>query len=81
MGNRGQAEQTYRKLTETKESEDQQTKAAAHVSLGQIYLQDGKKKEAIQTLQKGEKLYEIQGNRAKAENVRESIKQIQKQPN
>lgn len=81
MGNRGQAEQTYRKLTETKESEDQQTKAAAHVSLGQIYLQDGKKKEAIQTLQKGEKLYEIQGNRAKAETVRESIKQIQKQPN
>ena len=78
MGNKGRAEQTYKKLTENSKADDPQAKAAAHVSLGEMYVQDGRKEEAIQSLQKGKKLYEVEGNRAKAENVRKSINQIQK---
>ena len=77
LGDKPQAEQIYRNLTESKEPGDQQTKAAAHVSLGQIYIQDGRKQEAIQSLQKGQKLYEVEGDRGKAENVRKSINKIQ----
>jgi hypothetical protein len=79
LGNKGQAEQTYKKLTEAPDSEDRQTKAAAHVALGQIQIENGKKAEAIQNLQKGQQLYEVEGNHTKAENVRTSINKIQRQ--
>ncbi len=79
LDDKGQAEQTYKKLTEVAVPTDQQTKADAHVSLGLLYKETGRKEEAVQNLQKGKQLYEAQGNQKKAEDVRKTIVKIQNQ--
>ncbi|HAF25249.1 MAG TPA: hypothetical protein DCK93_20475 [Blastocatellia bacterium] len=80
MDNKSQAEQTYKKVVEqAPQTNDQQVKADAHVSLGEIYKDTGRKEEAVQNLQKGQQLYEQQGNRKKAEDIRKTIVKVQKQ--
>lgn len=80
MDKKGQAEENYKKVVElAPQTKDDEQKAAAHVALGQLYKDSGRKAEAVQNLQQGQQIYEKQGNVKKADETRRAIAVAQKQ--
>jgi hypothetical protein len=74
------AEDSYKKAVEVAPTlNDSREKAAAHVSLGELYEKKGLKEKAVVNLEKSEQLYKGEGDTTKAAATRRAIVKIQKQ--
>jgi tetratricopeptide (TPR) repeat protein len=72
------AERSYTKAIEIAPAQsDEREKAAAHSSLGQLYETTGRKKAAVENLQKATTIYEKEGETQKATRVRSAMTKVQ----
>lgn len=73
------AEVSYKRAVDVEPKlSDSREKAAAHVSLSELYEKTGQKEKAVVNLEKTERLYRIEGDAVKAEAARRAITDIRK---
>ena len=77
-----EAETSYKRAVKVEpELSDSREKAAAHVSLGELYEKNGQKVEAVRNLETSERLYKKEGDTVKAAAARRAITTLRKPQN